>query len=308
MRWGFVTLLVLLAACSSTSEYAIEQDVKAGNIEGAAQKLEQRRDANPDDLETRLVLADAYYQLARKSLDAGNQAGYVDYLGKAQAEILEAARIDPTSPRPHTWLGIITAYQGDMTAAETSFRNALRLNLKQRWELRQGTYYSNLAHIAVYRGKLADARGYLDKGIKNGAPQDEVDRIEVLAAWKANDLVEARDIFNSAVELSPAFAATWDGAPLPAPMKSFDDFAATCCANPTCGPHMEGACKRAKHDVARRQLDIDTQAEERALEVERQKTLREIYQRRKDVQISVEGDEKPANGAPAPKPAPAPKK
>ena len=296
-----VVLLVALtfvAACGGTSQYSVDKDIKSGNLEGAAQRLEQRRTDEPDDLETRLDLADVYYQLARKELDAGNQTAYVSYLSKAQAEILEAVRIDPTSPRPHTWLGIITAYQGDLDASATSFKNALRLNLRERMELRGGTYYSNIAHISVYQGKLGDARRYLDKGAKMGAPQDELDRISVLASWKSNDMVEARDIFNSAVVLSPAFAATWDGAPLPKPMKSFDDFAAVCCANPTCGPHMEGACKRAKQTVAHRSLDLDTLSQERKLEVERQQKLRDIYKRRKDVEITVEDAPAPAPSAP----------
>ena len=306
---GLLVALLFVAACGGTSPYAVESDIKSGNLEGAAQKLEQRRTADPEDMDTRLELADVYYQLARKALDDGNQAAYVDYLSKAQVEILEAVRIDPTSPRPHTWLGIITAYQGDLNASETSFKNALRLNLRERQELRGGTYYSNLAHIAVYQGKLGDARRYLDKGEKTGAPQDEIDRISLLAAWKSNDMVEARDIFNNSVELTPTFATTWDGAPLPKAMKSFDDFAGVCCANPTCGPHMEGACKRAKQTVARRELDLDTLSEERKLEIERQTKLREIYKRRKDVEISVEEPPAPVPTAPAtPTPATPPPK
>jgi len=301
-----VAIALLVTSCGGTSPYAIQNDIKAGNIEGAAEKLEQRRDEYPDDLDTRLALADTYYQLARKSLDAGDQAGYVRFLTKAQTETLAAVEIAPTSPRPHTWLGIITAYQGDMGASETAFKNALRLNLKERYELRGGTYYSNLAHISVYQGKLVDARRYLDKGMKSGAPQSEVDRIQTLAAWKANDMTEARDIFNGAVELSPEFAKTWDGAPLPQPMQSFDDFARVCCSNPTCGPYMEGACKREKQAVARRELSLETMEAERKLEVERQQKLREIYKRQKQVEITIE-DAPPANGT-TPAPAPAPKK
>ena len=71
------------------------------------------------------------------------------------------------------------------------------------------------------------------------------------------------------------------------------------CSNPTCGPYMEGACKRSKQNVARREVDLDTLSEERKLEVERQTKLREIYKRRKDVSITVEE-------APAATPAPAP--
>lgn len=299
-RSWLVAIALFVAACGGASPYAIESDMKAGNIEGATEKLEKRRDAYPDNLDARLQLADAYYQMARKSLDGGDQAGYVNYLRKAQTETLAAVEIDPTSPRPHTWLGIITAYQGDMGASETAFKNALRLNLKERYELRGGTYYSNLAHISVYQGKLGDARRYLDKGVKSGAPQSEVDRVLTLAAWKQNDMVEARDIFNSAAQLLPEYANTWDGAPLPAPMKTFDDFARTCCSNPTCGPYMEGACKRSKQAVARRELTLETMEAERQLEVQRQQKLREIYKRQKEVEITIEDAPPATRKKPAP--------
>lgn len=295
-----IVALLLLPACG-TSPYAVESDIKAGNFEGAATRLEQRRDGDPEDMETRIELADVYYQMARKALEAGNQPAYIAYLSKAQVELLEAIRIDPTSPHPHTTLGIITLYQGDASAAETSFKNALRLHLRERAELRHGVYYSNLAQTLVYEGKLQDARRYLDKAVKAGTPQAEADLISVLAAWKAGDLVEARDVFNSAVVLSPEFATTWDMAPLPKPMETFDDFTAVCCANPTCGPNMEGACKRAKQTVVRRDVDLDTVNAERKLEIERQQKLREIYQQRKDVEISIETEDAPAAATPAPK-------
>ncbi len=303
-RFWLLAIALLVTACSGASPSAIQQDIDAGNVEGATEKLEQRRNAYPDDMNVRLQLADAYYQLARKALDGGDQQGYVRFLGQAQTETLAAAEIEPTSPRPHTWLGIITAYQGEMDAAETAFKNALRLNLKERYELRSGMFYTNIAHIMVYQGELADARRYLDKGMKSGAMQSEVDRIQTLAAWKANDMVEARDIFNGAVQYSPEFAKTWDGAPLPQEMKTFDDFARTCCSNPTCGPYMEGACKRSKQPVARRSLTLETVAAERQLEVERQRKLREIYRRQKEIEITIEDDAPaPKGAAPAPPPA-----
>ncbi len=270
--------------------------------ESQAKALEKDRDSDPDDFNTRMELGRVYYDLARKAIDEGNQKEYVEYLRKAQTEILAAARIEPTSPEPHTWLGIITAYQGDLRASETSFRNALRLAQADRYrQYSGGTFYSNLAHICVYKGDLQAARRYLDKAAKTGAPQDELDRISVLLAWKQNDMVEARDVFNGGVVMSKAFASTWDGAPLPKKMETFDDFAAVCCKNPTCGPHMEHACKRERQGVARRELTIDTKEEQLAIERERQKELKEIYSKRKkgDVEITIEDP-----NAPPAKPAP----
>jgi tetratricopeptide (TPR) repeat protein len=278
--------------------------VKAGNYEGAEQKLEKARDADPDDFDTRLKLGQLYYEMARKAIDDDKQALYVEYLRKAQTEILAAARIEPTSPEPHTWLGIITAYEGDLNGSETAFKNALRLAQQDPYRRYGGTFYSNLAHICVYKGDLQAARRYLTKAAKTGAPQDELDRISVLLAWKENDMVEARDTFDSAATLSKPFAETWDDAPLPKKMTTFDDFAAVCCKNPTCGPHMENACKRERQTVAKRELELSTIQEQMKIERERREKLREIYQKQKNVEITIENEPNappPATQAPAPK-------
>lgn len=309
--------LALFAAlsCSSTSNRAVEEDMKKGDYDAAAKKLEQRSAEDPDDFNTHIQTGQEYYQLARKAIDDGKQDEYVQFLHKAQAEFLAAAKLEPDSPIPHTELGIITAYEGDLKGSETAFRNALRLAMQDRYERAGGTYYSNLAHISVYQGDLEKARRYLTKGTKTGAPQDEVDRISVLLAWKANDMVEARDVFNGAVELSKQFSETWDGAPLPKKMETFDDFAATCCKNPTCGPYMEHACARERHAVEHRQLDAEAIKKQLALEAERRKQLKEIYERNKGLDVTIEKDPTPQTDAPqaapapkAPPPAPAPAK
>src|SRR6516164_5136103 len=290
---GGLAFAVLLSCSTEPTPREIDQDVKNGHAEDAAKRLEQVRNDDPNDFEARLKLGEVYYEVARK----------------AQNEFLAAAQIEPTSPRPHTWLGIITAYEGDLTGSETSFRNALRLAMNDRYERAGGTYYSNLAHISVYKGDLQTARHYLDKATKTGAPQDEIDRISVLLAWKENDMVEARDVFTSAAELSKPFSETWDGAPLPKKMETFDDFAAVCCKNPACGPHMESACKRERQSVAKRELEIGTVQEQMKIENERRETLRQIYQKQqgqKQVEISVDPDpntpaaKPPAGGTPSP--------
>jgi tetratricopeptide (TPR) repeat protein len=315
---GCLALFAVVASCSTEpTPREIDQDVKSGHAADAAKKLEQVRNDDPNDFDARLKLGEVYYEVARKSIDEDKQADYVEYLRKAQNEFLAAARLEPTSPRPHTWLGIITAYEGDLTGSETSFRNALRLAMSDRSQRYGGgvggTYYSNLAHISVYKGDLPSARRYLDLATKTGAPQDEIDRISVLLSWKENDMVEARDVFNSAAELSKPFAETWDDAPLPKKMETFDDFAAVCCHNPTCGPHMESACKRERQSVAKRELELGTVQEQMKIERERRETLRQIYQKQKgekNVEIMVDPDPNtppatpPSNATPAPAPAP----
>jgi hypothetical protein len=48
-----IAALLLLSSCG-TSPYAVQSDIAAGNLEGAAKRLEERRDGDPDDLDTRL--------------------------------------------------------------------------------------------------------------------------------------------------------------------------------------------------------------------------------------------------------------
>jgi tetratricopeptide (TPR) repeat protein len=286
--------LFLWVGCSSSAPDRSSAKSTPQSASTQAVKLEQVRRSRPRDIDSRLELADVYYGMARKALDAGRSEEYVAYLRKAQDVVLEATRIDPKSPRPHTWIGIITAYQGDLDAAARSFRNALRLAQRGRnGRLLEGTYYSNVAHIAVYRGKLSEARLFLQKAMQARAPVDELDRIAVLAAWKANDMTEAREVFDSAlITSSPSFASQWDQVDLPQPMKNFDDFASVCCRNPTCGPHMQNACKAAKQPVREREVTLDTLREEMELERERRRKLKEIYGQSKELEIKVDEGEK----------------
>ncbi len=286
---GVAGLAALLACAGpdSARRDAMEeagQELGEGRVEDAQETLETYREEHPDDMEGRLALAEFYYQKARMVLDQGDQAEYLRLLGAAQDEILAAVAIDPTASSPHTWMGIVSAYKGDLDAALESFLNASRLAPFQ------GVSYTNLAHIWVYKGRISRARTLLDKGRKFRGPRDEVDRIEILAAWRGGDFTEAKDVFDMALD-NPGFAETWDGAPLPERMDTFDDFASVCCANPSCGPNMGSACKKAKQEVAKRELEEETIRQELQLEMERRRKLREIYERRRDLEITVEAPE-----------------
>ena len=281
-------ILLCAAACvTDPSIDVVERDLAYGRNAEAVAKLEVLRDRHPQSSGVRLLLGDLYYQLARESLDAGDETAYTRYLGAAQHEVLTAVELRPADPRPHTWMGIIAAYQGHLDTSLESFRNARRLDPVNP------VSYTNLAHIHVYEGQLRRARRMLAMGRRLRAPQDELDRIEILAAWRERDFVEARDLYDMARDV-PGFADSWDGVPLPEPMRSFDDFAAVCCANPTCGPNMEGACRALALDVRTRDLEAQAILEELRLEMERKRRLREIYERRKDLEIVVEEPVLPA--------------
>ena len=309
-----VLLVVVLAGCTSqpaSTSPPAQKAVDAPVVEESSRRLERARDANPNDAGVRDALASEYYRVARKAIDDGDEARYRTYLAKAQEELLSAIRIEPASPGPHTLMGIILAYQGNLDAAHTSFTNALRLLHKRipRGAANDGLSYTNIAQIDLYRGDLKEARRNLDIGRKRGAPPDEVDRIETLLAWRSGDLVEAKEVFTAAAEVTRGFADTWDGAPLPQKLKSFDDFCAACCRNPSCGPHMADACKAASQSVTQREVTRETLVEEMRLERERRSKLKEIYNKQRSVSIDVEPDApkppaEPSSQKPAPKPAP----
>jgi hypothetical protein len=77
-------------------------------------------------------------------------------------------------------------------------------------------------------------------------------------------------------------------------MKTFDDFCAVCCRNPSCGPYLADACKAEGQVVKQRAVTRETLVEEMRLERERRARLKEIYQTNRDVTIEVEPEPKPA--------------
>ncbi len=274
-RW---ILLGALVACAAVGP-SVRQDE---DPQSAAQRLESRRARDPNDFEVRLELGVAYYKLARKALDEGREYDYTNYLGKSMAEVLEATRIEPESPSTHTWMGIITAYTDDLDGSLASFKNARRLYP------RGPVHHLNVAQIYIYMGDLNRAQHSVENARRLGARGAFVDIVESLAAWRRGDLVEARDLFDQAYGLDPEEVNNWDEAPVDEPIESFADFAAYCCGNHTCGPHMGKACQRMQLAVKERELQDETLRQELVIEMERRRKLREIYEGRRDLQIEVE--------------------
>jgi tetratricopeptide (TPR) repeat protein len=302
-------VVMVLASCGGgpPSRFTGEANLQGGSAESAVARFERERDRAPDDFAARLKLASLYYLNARDALTAGDEETYRSELARAQTEILEATRLDPTSPQTHALMGVIRIYQGDLNSAEVCFKNAMKLNLRLPDQLRQaeGVHYSNLAHLSVYQGKTKLARGYVERARKLGAPAIELDRIELLAAWRDKDLIGANDIFRGAVDEVPGFADTWDDAPLPMKMTTFYNFAEVCCSNPTCGPHMADACAQTRKRVQYRQVRIETEREEQRLEQDRRLKIEAIYETRKDLEITTEELSPPPAPAPStPPPAP----
>jgi Tfp pilus assembly protein PilF len=282
VQW--ITLLTLAACAAATLGPSVRQarkDVEQGHPEAAVAKLESLRERSPRSFDVRLELGVAYYKLSRKALDEDRQEDYTRHLAKSLDEVLEAARIDPESPSPHTWMGIISAYQDDLESALGSFKNARKL------APRMPVHHLNIAQIYVYMGELGRARHSVEKSRRLGARGAFV-------------LVEARDLFEQAYALDPEEVNTWDEAPVDKPIESFHDFTTYCCSNHTCGPHMGKACERMQLAVKERQLRDETLRQELVIEMERRRKLQEIYEGRRDLQIEIEPASEPVTSGQRP--------
>jgi Flp pilus assembly protein TadD len=280
--WILAAVLAACVAGAGSEVRRAEQEMATGQVDDAVSRLEASRTAAPGDARVRNVLGTAYYRRAREALDEGRFDDYEQDLERALDEWIASLRIDPTSPTPHTWMGIVAAYQGDLERSLRSFRNALRL------EPRSWVAYTNLAQVLIYRGNLAQARHWLNKGERFGPHPAIVDLNLALAAWRQGDLIEARDLFDSAYYLDPDEVNTWDEAPVSEPIETFEDFSSYCCSNPACGPYMEVPCRMLQLAVRRRELRDETLRRELVIEMERRRRLNEIYRNRKDLKIEVE--------------------
>jgi tetratricopeptide (TPR) repeat protein len=284
-RLGLALSLLACAGVGGPTRGQVERALEAGQLDQAVVLAEQRRDRYPRDPAVRDELGEVYYKAARRALDEERFEDYERLLGLALDEWIESLRLDPTSASPHTWMGIVAAYQGDLDRALTSFHNARRLGD------RSAVHYSNLAETYIYRGNLGKARRYLEKARRLGAPPVVLEITGSLAAWRSGDLVEARDLFDSAYTLNREEVNTWNEAPVSDPIESFDDFTGYCCSHVACGPYMATACTEMRHEIARRNLRDETIRRELVLEMDRRRKLEEIYRNRKDLQVEIEEPE-----------------
>ena len=88
--------------------------------------------------------------------------------------------------------------------------------------------------------------------------------------------------------LDPRVVRTWNEAPVDAPIESFEDFTAFCCSHIACGPYMAGACREMDLKVAERKVQEETLRRELELGAERKRKLKEIYEKRGDLEIRIE--------------------
>ncbi len=277
--------VMVVAACVAGPASDIrraDEDLAAGRLDEAVHRLEMARDRTPTLPEVHDALGAAYYRRARAALDEKRYEDYEQDLERALDEWVESLRLDPTSSGPHTWMGIVAAYQGNLDRSIQNFRNALRL-APRSWSA-----YTNMAQTLIYDGHTAQGRRWLRKAERFGPNPVVVELNLTLAAWRQGDLIEAEDLFNSAYQLDPQIVNTWDEAPVSDPIETFEDFTGYCCANPACGPYMEAPCRQLQLEVRRRDVRDETLRRELVIEMDRRRRLNEIYKKRKDLKIEVD--------------------
>jgi hypothetical protein len=256
-------------------------------------RLEKERDRRPNDPERRQELGEAYYREARRALDERDFATYETYLGKAMDEEIEAVRLDPESPSPHIFMGMVAAYQGDIGRTFQSLANARRL------APRSPVSYSNLAETLVYKGSpRRDVERWLVRAEKLGVDPAISELTFCLVSWRDGDMEGAERHFKRVKRMNPKVLESWNEAPVPKPIESLPELMSYCCASPACGPYLAKACEQSQLEVAQREIPAEVARKELVVEMERRRKLNEIYEKRKDLQIEVE--------SPEPVPAPAP--
>ncbi len=284
---ALLLLLPALLTCATPERGVSDASelIEKGRPDEAIAKLEPLRDRYPQHARVRDELARAYYRSARQALEDGRKAEYQQRLESALDEWVESVRIDPTRSHPHTMMAIVRLHQGDIGGSIANLRNARRL------EPTNPKHYANLGEAYVYEGKLETAQRYLQHARRRGGSRAYIELVESLAAWKAGDLVEAEDLFSSAVATAPEVVGHWNEAPVARTIHDFDDFAEFCCGDVACGPYMKSQCRRAEHAVVERSVDAETVRKELLLEMDRRRKLNAIYQGRKDLQVEVEKPE-----------------
>jgi tetratricopeptide (TPR) repeat protein len=279
-------LALAAAACALGGNVSrAQRQLEAGDLEGAREILEREREEHPRKADVRVALGEVYYRIARDALDREHdEARYLDHLERSVGEFVTAVELDPRDDRPHFFLAMMDAYRGDAREALRGFAVVRRLRPT-------GVAYTNIAEIWVYLGKPDTAQEWNDLGLRKGAPYGAVLFNDMLIAWQAGDLPQARRTFARLHEHHPEMLSTINAAPLPETPRSFEDFAGYCCGSPACGPYLEDACHELSLDVQQRELSAEAVRRELVIEMEKQRRLREVYEQRKELEIEIEPPE-----------------
>jgi len=303
--WRRTLLVAVLLAASADAAPSKPEPIVVPTAEQITE-LERARDKRPKSAERRDELALAHYRFARAALDRGEFAAYEDHLARAMTEWVESLRLDPESPDPHIYMGMVSAYQGRIDDTLDSMYNARSLAPGS------AVMYSNIAETLIYAGRDArEVESWLSRAERLGSNPAIIDLNRCLLQWRDGNLDGAARSFRFARKLDPSVVEVWNEAPVATPIKSFVDLTTYCCGSPACGPYLERACQKSELEVAHREVPEETALRELRIEMERRRELERIYQKRRDLEVRVKKPEEEAasgtsSAPPATNPAPQP--
>jgi hypothetical protein len=314
-------LALALASCSGPKrppEFSKEAAklLKEEKWDEAVAEYEKLIKEFPDVARYQLAIASIQFQAAQKAASESDTEEFDRRLLLATEPAIKAVELDPDDASGHEFLGIIATYQGDINRAIRSFENAHTL------QPRNPGIDVQLAEAYIYKGDLARAYRHIGLARKAGMATPLTDFLEMVAAWRRGDMVEARDAFDG-VMLTPQVLKAWNEYIEPEEIKVFEDFAESCCKFIACGVYMNKSCDELGFDPVQRTVTRATRERELQLELERRERLKTVYKERKELEVKVEdpaeiskqldiktveegeeGDAKKPAAKPAPKPAP----
>jgi tetratricopeptide (TPR) repeat protein len=288
MRWIPLALGIALCACSTDMAISsIESDLKAERIDEAVRKVDALAAQQPNSYRIQYLRGLAHAEAAIRRLYAKDEPAYTQHLDVALDGYSRALRFDPRRAAPHSGVAILLFHQGNLQGALEEFRVARLL------EPMNPAHYANLAQVYLYMGRVNRARTMVERGRKLGLHPALAETLEMLASWRQGDLVDARDLFDTASQNEREFRAVqrWlqDDPTVPADFDTFDELTAYCCSAITCGPYMRDACERMQLEVKEREVAAETLRRERAAVLERRRELLKTFGGRRE--IEVEGEE-----------------
>jgi hypothetical protein len=297
MNTRVISLLAALAI--GAAAHAAPREEPAASAVSAADiaALERARDKRPNRYERRDELGVAYYRFARAAFDRGEFGVYERNLELAVEEWLASLRIEPRNPAPHTFMGIVSVYQGRIDDALDSMQNARALSPGE------GVAYTNVAETLIYAGRDAsEVESWLRRGDRMGVNPAIVELNMCLLRWRDGELEAAARSFYRAAKLDPAVVRMWNEAPVATPIKTFEDLRSYCCGSPACGPYLARACAVAQEEVVKREIPEETALRELRIEMQRRRELERIYRERRELDVRVKDAEDAPSAEPEAKP------
>jgi hypothetical protein len=232
----------------------------------------------------------AYYRIARAALDQGDIVTAAREFGRSEAEWLESNRLEKRSAKPHTFIGMIRAYQGEIADS------VQRMFAARLVEPSDGITYANVAATLTYAGgDTQEIERWLARSASLGVRPAMIEFRRCILRWRDGDVDAAAHSFYRAIALDPDVGRYWNEALVPRPLRTFDDLTRYCCASPACGPYLKISCATARDDVD----GLDLPAERALRELRREMARRrELEAKREQRELDLRLRDEPSGTLP----------